>query len=390
MHLEPAWLTDGLEHLQQRHLTRPRRLVEPLGNGRSRIDGRDLIDFSTNDYLGLARDSRLADAAAGAPAGAGASPLVSGRSPQYCQLERDVAAFENTPAALLFPSGFAANLGTVAALVTRDDVIFSDRDNHASLIDGCRLSGARVQIYQRARLDALADQLAQAASAPRRLIVTDGLFSMDGLLAPLDALCDLADTHDAMVLVDEAHATGTLGASGRGTSELLDVEERVTLRIGTLSKAVGAAGGFAVGTTAFIDHLWHHARPQVFSTALPPATCAAASAGLQLIIDAPQRRVHLAELGDSFRSHLSRLGLPVPPGPGPIIPVLLSEASAAVETSAALSKLGFFVPAIRPPTVPQGTARLRVSLSALHSQQDIDRLADAISSVIPMEARPRV
>ena len=289
MHLEPAWLTDGLEHLQQRHLTRPRRLVEPLGNGRSRIDGRDLIDFSTNDYLGLARDSRLADAAAGAPAGAGASPLVSGRSPQYCQLERDVAAFENTPAALLFPSGFAANLGTVAALVTRDDVIFSDRDNHASLIDGCRLSGARVQIYQRDRLDDLADQLAQAASAPRRLIVTDGLFSMDGLLAPLDALCDLADTHDAMVLVDEAHATGTLGASGRGTSELLDVEERVTLRIGTLSKAVGAAGGFAVGTTAFIDHLWHHARPQVFSTALPPATCAAASAGLQLIIDAPQR-----------------------------------------------------------------------------------------------------
>ncbi len=390
MHLEPAWLTDGLEALQQRHLNRPRRLVEPLGDGRSRIDGRDLIDFSTNDYLGLARDSRLADAAAGVPAGAGASPLVSGRSPQYCQLERDVAAFENTPAAVLFPSGFAANLGTVAALVTRDDVIFSDKDNHASLIDGCRLSGARVQIYQRDRLEQLAEDLAQAASAPRRLIVTDGLFSMDGILAPLEALCDLADIHDAMVLVDEAHATGVLGESGRGTSELLGVEERVTLRIGTLSKAVGAAGGFAAGSSAFIDHLWHHARPQVFSTALPPSTCAAASAGLQLITDVPERRIHLATLADSFRAHLSRLGLPVPAGPGAIIPVVLAEAATAVEASAALSGLGFFVPAIRPPTVPQGTARLRVSLSALHSQQDIDGLADAIASVIPIEARAHV
>lgn len=390
MHLEPAWLTDGLESLEQRHLIRPRRLVEPLGDGRSRIDGRDMVDFSANDYLGLARDSRLAEAAAGVPAGAGASPLVSGRSPQYCQLEQDVAAFENTPAAVLFPSGFAANLGTVAALVTRDDVIFSDKDNHASLIDGCRLSGARVQIYQRDRLDQLAGHLALAATAPRRLIVTDGLFSMDGVLAPLDTLCDLADTHDAMVLVDEAHATGTLGQSGRGASELLGVEERVTLRIGTLSKAAGAAGGFAVGTTAFIDHLWHHARPQVFSTALPPATCAAASTGLQLITDEPERRHHLAALADSFRGHLSRLGLPVPPGPGAIIPVLLAEASTAVEASVALSDHGFFVPAIRPPTVSQGTARLRVSLSALHSQQDIDRLADAIASVIPMEARTRV
>ncbi len=389
MHLEPAWLTDGLEALEQGHLIRPRRRVEPLEDGRSRIDGRELVDFSTNDYLGFARDSRLADAATGIAAGAGASPLVSGRSPQYCQLEQNIASFEGAPAAVLFPSGFAANLGTVAALVNRDDVIFSDKDNHASLIDGCRLSGARVQIYQRERLDQLADQLAQASAAPRRLIVTDGLFSMDGILAPLDSLCDLADTHDAMVLVDEAHATGTLGQSGRGASELLGVEERVTLRIGTLSKAVGAAGGFAVGTTAFIDHLWHHARPQVFSTALPPSTCAAASTGLQLITDEPDRRLHLAALADRFRGHLSQLGLPVPPGPGPIVPVLLAEASTAVEASAALSDRGFFVPAIRPPTVPLGTARLRVSLSALHSQQDIDQLADAIAAVIPMEVRTR-
>ena len=163
----------------------------------------------------------------------------------------------------------------------------------------------------------------------------------------------------------------------------------MTLRIGTLSKAVGAVGGFAVGTTAFVDHLWHHARPQVFSTALPPATCAAASTGLKLITDEPDRRHHLTALADRFRGHLSRLGLPVPPGPGAIIPVFLAAASTAVAASATLSDQGFFVPAIRPPTVPRGTARLRVSLSALHSQDDIDRLADAIFSVIPSEAETR-
>ena len=386
---DPAWLTDGLDALERDHLLRPRRHVEPLGPGRSRIDGRELVDFSSNDYLGLARDPRLIRAAAGVPAGAGASPLVSGRSPQYCRLEEDIAAFEQAEAALLFPSGFAANLGTVTALVDSGDAVFSDQQNHASLIDGCRLSRARLRIYQHQSLDQLGRQLAEAADAPRRLIVTDGLFSMDGTLAPLEPLCDLAEQHDAMLLVDEAHATGVLGQTGRGSCELLGVEDRVTLRIGTLSKAVGAAGGFVVGSTALIDHLWHHARTQVFSTAIPPATCAAAAEGLRLLGDDPGRREHLARLAHRLRQHLAPLCFDTPAVTGPIVPLILGEASLATEASAKLAERGLFVPAIRPPSVPAGTARLRISLSAAHSDDDIDRLAKSLIEIASAEVATR-
>ena len=378
---DPAWLTEGLDDLKREHLLRPRRVVEPLGPGHSRVDGQDLVDFSSNDYLGLARDPRLIQAAATAPAGAGASPLVSGRSPQYCRLEESLARFEKTEAVLLFPSGFAANLGTITALMGPDDAVFSDQRNHASLIDGCRLCRARLHIYHHQSLDRLREQLTESADARRRLIITDGLFSMDGTIAPLVQLADLADEFDAMLLVDEAHATGVLGASGRGTCERLEIEQHVTLRIGTLSKAVGAAGGFVAGSRALIDHLWHHARTQVFSTALPPATCAAAELGLQLIDHEPNRRDHLEQLGSRLRQHLAGLGLDTNSKHGPIVPVILGSAAAAVEASSLLAQHGHFVPAIRPPSVAAGTARLRISLSAAHTDHDIDRLAKALALV---------
>jgi 8-amino-7-oxononanoate synthase len=378
---DPAWLTDGLDDLKRDHLLRPRRVVEPLGPGHSRVDGQQLVDFSSNDYLGLARDPRLLTAAASAPAGAGASPLVSGRSPQYCRLEESLARFESTEAALLFPSGFAANLGAITALIGPDDAVFSDRRNHASLIDGCRLCRARLHIYHHHGLDQLRRQLTEAADSRRRLIVTDGLFSMDGTIAPLAQLSDLAAEFDAMLLVDEAHATGVLGPSGRGSCERLGVQQHVTLRIGTLSKAVGAAGGFAAGSRALIDHLWHHARTQVFSTAIPPATCAAADLGLELIDLEPDRRHHLEQLGSRLRQHLAGLPLETSSEEGPIVPVILGSASAALEASSLLAQHGHFVPAIRPPSVPDGTARLRISLSAAHSDRDIDRLARALERV---------
>ncbi len=378
---DPDWLLDGLNALQREHLLRPRRRVQPLGPGRSRIDGHDVIDFSSNDYLGLARDSRLTQAAAGVHAGAGASPLVSGRSEHYSQLEHDIAEFEQAEATLLFPSGFAANLGTVTALVSNGDAVFSDRLNHASLIDGCRLSRARLHVYHHTRLEQLEHKLAKAADAPRRLIVTDGLFSMDGHLAPLESLCQLAKAYDAMLLVDEAHATGVLGQHGRGSCESLGVEDHVTLRIGTLSKAMGTAGGFVVGSRALVDYLWHHARTQVFSTAIPPATCAAASKALELIQLEPDRRTHLEQLARQLRQHLADLELVTPSVVGPIVPVIVGSANAALDASRLLAEQGLFVPAIRPPTVPDGTARLRISLSAAHSQNDIEQLAHALESV---------
>jgi len=382
---DPAWLTDELDELKREHLFRSRRVVEPVAPGHSRVNGQELVDFSANDYLGLARDPRLAKAAEGAPAGAGASPLVSGRSPQYCRLEESLAAFEQTEAALLFPSGFAANLGTITALIGPDDAVFSDHRNHASLIDGCRLCRAQLHIYHHNSLDQLGRQLAETADARRRLIITDGLFSMDGSIAPLAQLSDLAEDFDAMLLVDEAHATGTLGQSGRGSCELLGVDQHVTLRIGTLSKAVGAAGGFVAGSRALIDYLWHHARTQVFSTAIPPATCAAAALGLQLIDEEPQRRHHLAQLGSRLRQHLTGLQLETSSEDGPIVPVILGSASAAVEASLLLAQHGHFVPAIRPPSVPAGTARLRISLSAAHTDNDIDRLVQALELVSARE-----
>ncbi|MBX3438788.1 MAG: 8-amino-7-oxononanoate synthase [Planctomycetaceae bacterium] len=361
----------------------------PRENGECEIDGRRLINFASNDYLGLAGDERLRQAAQqvldACGTGAAASALICGRSPWHERLEEKLASFEGTEAALLFPTGYAANVGAIAALVGRGDAVFSDALNHASLIDGCRLSRAEVCVFPHRDVDRLAEQLKQQRGARRRLIVTDGIFSMDGDPAPLIELAELAERFDAMLLVDEAHATGVLGESGRGTCAHYGVESSHLVRVGTLSKGLGTLGGFVAGSSELIEYLWNRARTQVFSTALPPALCAAALCALEIAQNEPQRRRHVCHLSVQLRRALVNLDVPVPiDGDVPIIPIILGGAERAVRISASLARDGLLVPAIRPPTVPQGTSRLRISLSAAHSPDVVDVLARRISDAVHM------
>lgn len=268
------WIAAELAALSDAGLQRRRRELRLLSDGWCEIDGRRVCNFAGNDYLGLAHDPRVISAAEAAlqeyGVGTGASALVCGRTKWHAKLERTLAEFEGQPAAVLFPTGMAANIGTVAALVGDQDVVFCDRFNHASLVDGCRLSGAKLRVYRHDDLDGLSRHLAQAAGHRRRWIVTDSVFSMDGDLAPLPAVCDLAERFDAALIVDEAHATGVFGEQGRGVCEVMNVEHRVAVRVGTLSKALGTLGGFVAGSEALIAYLWNSARTQMFSTALPP------------------------------------------------------------------------------------------------------------------------
>ncbi|MEX0704659.1 MAG: 8-amino-7-oxononanoate synthase [Planctomycetales bacterium] len=378
-----AWLATGLAELDGEGLLRGRRSVAALPDGWCEVDGRRLRNFASNDYLGLAHDPRLIEAARGALSGgvgAGASPLVAGRGEWHARLEQRLAAFEGQPAAVLFPTGYAANLGTIAALAGRGDAVFCDRLNHASLVDACRLSGARLRVYRRDRLEDFERELAKAAGAARRFVVTDSLFSMDGDAAPLPELCALAEKHDALLIVDEAHATGVFGARGRGIAEWQGVEERVAVRVGTLSKAIGAVGGFVAGPRTLVDWLWNRARTQIYSTALPPAMCAAACAAIDVIEQEPERRERLRATAQRFRHELRGAGLLVPATcVGPIVPVILDGPRRAMRVAAELEDEGFLVAAIRPPTVPRGTSRLRITLTAAHSDRDVEELAAAVA-----------
>lgn len=383
------WLADELRRISEQGLLRLRQQVSPLPGGWCLVNGRRLRNFSSNDYLSLAHDPRVIAAARYAleqsGAGATASALVSGRSAWHVCLEERLAAFEEQEAALLFPTGYAANAGTIAALAGPGDTVFCDRMNHASLVDGCRLSGARLRVFRHDDLSRLERELRKAEDAPRRLIVTDALFSMDGDAAPLPELCELSERYDAPLLVDEAHGTGVFGRHGRGVAEWLGVEDRVAVRVGTLSKAVGALGGFVAGPRELIDFLWNRARPQMFSTALPPAVCAAASATVELIEQEPERREHLLALSAFLRSRLAERGIaPLPGSIGPIIPVVLQTPEAAVRAASALEDRGVLVAAIRPPTVPEGTSRLRITLNAAHTREDVDVLVEALSTVLSL------
>ena len=380
------WIDRELAALEQSGLGR--RLVARQGPQAARvvIDGRELVNFGSNDYLAQAADPRLATAAAEDAAregwGSGASPLVSGRSTSHERLERRLAVFEGTEAALVFSSGFAANTGAIAALVGPGDAVFTDRKNHASLLDGCRLSRADVRVYPHADCRRLAELLERSAGKHRRrLIVTDSLFSMDGDLAPLDGLADLAERHDAMLMVDEAHATGVFGPSGRGVAEHLGVEDRVHVRMGTLSKALGCVGGFVAGSRRLIAWLVHRARPYVFSTAGPAASAAAAVAALDIVRHEPHRREGLLAHARHLREGLLEQGWNVGRSASQIIPVVVGRPDRAVALAAALRQQGLFVPAIRPPTVPQGESCLRISLTCGHGAEIIAGLTEHLRAL---------
>ncbi len=349
------------------------------------LDGREVIHFGSNDYLALAADPRLAAAVTEATErtgwGSGASPLVTGYDQQHLRLEQRLAQFEGTDAALVFSSGFAANAGTIAALVGPGDVVFADRKNHASLLDGCRLSRADVRAYPHGDWRRLERLLSKAGQYRRRLIATDSVFSMDGDLAPLAELADVAQRYDAMLMVDEAHATGVFGQHGRGVAEALGAEDRIHVRVGTLSKALGCIGGFVAGSRSLIEWLVNRARPYVFSTAPPAAMSAAALVALDLVEGEPQRRTLLLANAQRLRHQLREQGWNVGCSRSQIIPVVVGEANRAVELSAALAARDLFVPAIRPPTVLQGEACLRISLTAGHTDEMIAALGGAMGDL---------
>jgi 8-amino-7-oxononanoate synthase len=387
-----GWLDDALTELHRRDLYRTRRHSQSADGARVWMRGREFLSFASNDYLGLASDQRLIRASARAArcygCGAGASPLVTGYSPPLRRLERALARWEGSEAVLVFASGFAANLGTVASLVEESDAIFSDALNHASLIDGCRLSRARIHVYRHTDVDHLNDLLRRhGAGARRRLIVSESVFSMDGDLAPLSDLTGAARRYDCQLLIDEAHATGILGESGRGATELLPASQRWDgdrfIKIGTLSKALGAQGGFVCGSRRLIEWLVNRARPYIFSTALTPPAAAAARRAVAIVRKEPQRRQRLLKLADHLRGQLRALGFPETNSRCQIVPFVVGDSAEAVRFSKRLEECGLLVPAIRPPSVPEGTARLRISLTAAHTEADVARLVEALATCRP-------
>ncbi len=346
--------------------------------------GRPVVLLSSNDYLGLATHPSVVQAAVHATeqygSGAGASRLICGTLPPHSELESALASFKGTEAALLFGSGYLANLGVIPALIGRNDLILADRLCHASLIDGCRLSGADFRVFRHRDADHLESLLKRRRSHRRTLIVTDGLFSMDGDLAPLAELAALAKRYDAALYVDDAHGTGVMGATGRGTLEALAVEDDIPFHMGTLGKALGSSGAYVVGSGEIIDYLLNTARSFMFTTAPPPATAAAAHAAVTIIRQEPERRTRLWENQARMLHGLRRLGFRLTETVSPILPVLIGDAATALAFSEQLLARGVYAPAVRPPTVPQGTSRIRVTVTSEHTTRHLEEALQAFES----------
>ncbi|MCO8124666.1 8-amino-7-oxononanoate synthase [Stieleria sp. TO1_6] len=373
-------LAETLDDLQRRGRRRRLRRVKIEGVHLIDDQRRRLVNFGGNDYLGLAAELASAIPAVGSM-GATASGLVCGWTERHQQLAQRIADLEQTESAVIFPTGFAACSGTAATLGRERDLILSDALNHASLIDGCRLAKAQCIVYPHRDDQTVGRILAERRGEFDRVwIVTDSVFSMHGHVAPLEQLCDLADQYQATVVVDEAHATGVLGETGSGACEALGVKHRVPIRIGTLSKALGGQGGFVAGPQVVIDYLINHCRPLIFSTALSLPAVEAGILAIHQIDTQPQRRRRVGMLARQVRQALGGRCDGVESGV-PIIPIVIGADQAAVDASQRLYELGMFVPAIRPPTVPEGEARLRVSLSAEHDDQMILRLIDALKKL---------
>ena len=378
-------LTTTLNALEKRQLYRRRRIVKGPAGREIIVNGRTLLNFCSNDYLGLAADPRVSSAfKAGVDrwgVGAGASHLVSGHTSAHQELEEALAEFTRRPRALLFGSGYAANLGTINALLGPGDHIFEDRLNHASLLDGGWLSRAHFTWFAHGDAGDLQVRLNDCADSPRRkLIVSDGTFSMDGDRCPLPELVATARRHSAWLMIDDAHGCGVYGPGGCGVVDpAIHSTDDVPVLVGTLGKAFGTAGAFVAGSEALIETLIQRARNYIYTTALPSAVAVATLASLRIARAEDWRRERLLDLVARFRSGATQLGLKLLPSATPIQPILIGESGAALKLSAALESRGILVPAIRPPTVPAGTARLRVTFSALHEFADVDRLLEALA-----------
>jgi len=384
-------LQQRLEERRSASLYRQRRVHDTPQQPLLQVDGKTLLSFCSNDYLGLANHPELVRSFRTAldryGAGSGASHLVSGHSLPQHALEEELAAFTGRSRALLFSSGYMANVGTLTALFGKADAIFQDRLNHASLLDGGLFSGARFRRYAHLDMAALARHLQQDQSGGLRCIVTDGVFSMDGDVAPLAELMALAQQHQAVLMMDDAHGFGCLGSGGGGLAQVLSEqgvlvdEDRLPILVGTLGKAFGTAGAFVAGSDELIESLIQFCRPYIYTTALPPAVAAATRTGLQLLQREQWRREHLQLLIGRFRSRCQELGFQLTHSATPIQGLLLGSADAALQASRLLEAQGLLVTAIRPPTVPAGTARLRITFSAAHSMADLERLLVALAQL---------
>jgi 8-amino-7-oxononanoate synthase len=377
-------LGSRLVDLDAQHLRRTLRTLSCGPAPHVDLDGREVIQFCSNDYLGLAADPRLKQAAVNAVekfgCGAGSSRLVGGTTSLHAELEDALADLKATAASLVFTSGYHANIGVLPALMESGDTVFSDARNHASLIDGCRLSRATVVVYRHLDVEHLHRLLASTPGSGRRFIVTETVFSMDGEVAPLEDLVEVARRWNASILVDEAHATGVYGPRGGGVVEELGLSADITVQIGTLGKALGSLGAFAAGSAALIDWLTNTARSFVYTTALSPPAVAAARTAVDIVRCEPERRQRLWNHAEVMRSRLTDLGFRVGTNRSPILPLFVGDDERAVRLSAELLARGIFVPAIRPPTVPPGTARLRVVPMATHSADDVEIGLDAFAA----------
>jgi glycine C-acetyltransferase len=372
-----------LRDSRARGVFRSMPVLQSAQGPRIRIGNKDLINMSSNDYLGFANDPELRGAAeAGAKgwgSGAGAVRTIAGTFELHEALEHEIAAWKGVEATLVLQSGFTANLGVIPTIVRREDVIISDELNHASIIDGCRLSRATIRRYAHADPDSLGEQLAQCSNKQRKLVVTDGVFSMDGDIAPLPDICDVAEKFGAIVMVDDAHASGVLGQGGRGSTDHFALHGRVHIQIGTLSKALGSMGGYIAGSQALRDYLVQTARPLLFSTAHPPAVVEASRAAIRVLSRHPDRVEQLWENTRYFKAGLEKLGLNTGRSATPITPVIVGAAQKAHALSDHLRELGIFIQSVAFPTVPQDGARVRAMVSAAHTQNDLDRAIDAFS-----------
>lgn len=386
MHNPLAYLGDALTELKEAGSYFRLRELESPCEPVSRVDGREVINLASNNYLGLANHPKLKEAALEAVrkfgVGSGAVRTITGTMAMHMELERKIAAFKHTEAAVVFQSGFTANAGTVSSILTPEDHIVSDELNHASIIDGCRLSRAKIHVFRHRDASHADEILSGLASATgRKLLITDGVFSMDGDIGPLPALVEVAERHGAIMMVDDAHSSGVLGRNGRGTVDHFGLHGRVHVQVGTLSKAVGALGGYVCGSRDLIEYLYHRARPFLFSTSHPPAVTAACLAAFDLLEQEPERVAALWSNTRMFQARLREAGFDTGVSETPITPVIVGEARTAMEYSRALFDEGLWATGIGFPTVPKGKARIRTIVTATHTPEQLERAVEILARV---------
>ncbi len=391
MHMSDAlaYLEHELAELREQKLFRRPKVLTGQQQARAIFDGREVINLSSNNYLGLATHPRMIAAAAGAAqefgAGSGAVRTIAGTMDIHVELEEKIAAFKHTEAALVFQSGFTANAGTVAAVLGKDDVIVSDELNHASIIDGCRLSRAAIEVFPHGDTDGLRKLLdetdAVRDAGHHVMVVTDGVFSMDGDIAKLPEIVRAAKEHGAITMVDDAHASGVLGRNGRGTVDHFDLHGQVDIQVGTLSKAIGVLGGYVAGSRTLIDYLIHRGRPILFSTSHPPAVTAACMEAFDILLEEPEIIDKLWENTRFFKKGLEDLGFNTGISQTPITPVIVGEGALAMKLSDRLFEEGVFAQALAFPTVPRGKARVRTIVMATHTQGDLGTALRAFEKV---------